>query len=76
MSYRGGQGGGVPRVKKVMTQAINLIFEFLQKVCTGSKKTHDLTTSVMILIIHRLLIESRIHNMMEFIKSPSEILTC
>mmetsp|Transcript_32291 Transcript_32291/g.70337 ORF Transcript_32291/g.70337 Transcript_32291/m.70337 type:complete len:101 (-) Transcript_32291:83-385(-) len=31
MSYRGGQGGGGPRVKKVMTQAINLIFEFLQK---------------------------------------------
>jgi hypothetical protein len=43
MSYRGGPGGpgggagpggapGAPRVKKVMTQAINLIFEFLQKV--------------------------------------------
>jgi hypothetical protein len=33
MSFRGGQGGsGGPRVKKVMTQAINLIFEFLQKV--------------------------------------------
>jgi hypothetical protein len=39
MSFRGGPGGGGagngaggPRVKKVMTQAINLIFEFLQKV--------------------------------------------
>lgn len=27
-----GGGGGGPRVKKVMTQAINLIFEFLQRV--------------------------------------------
>lgn len=25
--------GGAPRVKKVMTQAINLIFEFLKNVC-------------------------------------------
>ena len=32
MSFRGGQGGGGARVKRVMTQAINLIFEFLQKV--------------------------------------------
>ena len=31
MSYRGGgAGGGAPRVKKVMTQAINLMFEFLK----------------------------------------------
>ena len=31
MSYRGGGGGGgAPRVKKVMTQAINLMFEFLK----------------------------------------------
>jgi small nuclear ribonucleoprotein E len=31
MSYRGGPGGGgAPRVKKVMTQAINLMFEFLK----------------------------------------------
>ena len=29
MSYRGGPGGA-PRVKKVMTQAINLMFEFLK----------------------------------------------
>mmetsp|Transcript_250 Transcript_250/g.304 ORF Transcript_250/g.304 Transcript_250/m.304 type:complete len:107 (+) Transcript_250:93-413(+) len=26
----GGGGGGAPRVRKVMTQAINLIFEFLK----------------------------------------------
>ena len=31
MAYRGG-GGGAPRVKKVMTQAINLMFEFLKNV--------------------------------------------
>eukprot|EP01038_Epipyxis_sp_PR26KG_P005392 gene5392-7475_t len=31
MAYRGGaQGAGGARVKKVMTQAINLIFEFLK----------------------------------------------
>ena len=29
MAYRGG-GAGAPRVKKVMTQAINLMFEFLK----------------------------------------------
>lgn len=28
-----GAPGGVPRVKRVMTQAINLIFEFLKNVC-------------------------------------------
>jgi hypothetical protein len=28
----GGGGGGAPRVRKVMTQAINLIFEFLKNV--------------------------------------------
>lgn len=33
MSGRGGGGGGgAPRVRKVMTQAINLIFEFLKNV--------------------------------------------
>lgn len=30
MSFRGGGSAGGPRVKKVMTQAINLIFEFLK----------------------------------------------
>lgn len=29
---QGGNNSNAPRVKKVMTQAINLIFEFLQKV--------------------------------------------
>ena len=29
MSYR---GGGAPKVRKVMTQAINLMFEFLKNV--------------------------------------------
>lgn len=29
---RGGGGSGAPRVRKVMTQAINLIFEFLKNV--------------------------------------------
>jgi hypothetical protein len=32
MSYRG--GAGAPKVKKVMTQAINLMFEFLKNVST------------------------------------------
>ena len=33
MAFRGGSGrGDGPRVKKVMTQAINLIFEFLKNV--------------------------------------------
>lgn len=33
MSGSGGRGGGgAPRVRKVMTQAINLIFEFLKNV--------------------------------------------
>ena len=33
MSGFGGRGGGgAPRVRKVMTQAINLIFEFLKNV--------------------------------------------
>lgn len=33
MSGFGGHGGGgAPRVRKVMTQAINLIFEFLKNV--------------------------------------------
>ena len=31
-SYRGGSGGGAPKVRKVMTQAINLMFEFLKNV--------------------------------------------
>lgn len=30
MSHRGGGSAGGPRVKRVMTQAINLIFEFLK----------------------------------------------
>jgi hypothetical protein len=34
MAYRG--GGGAPRVKKVMTQAINLMFEFLKNVSNCS----------------------------------------
>jgi hypothetical protein len=36
MSGRGGGGGGAPRVRKVMTQAINLIFEFLKNVRSTS----------------------------------------
>ena len=36
MSGFGGRGGGgAPRVRKVMTQAINLIFEFLKNVSLG-----------------------------------------
>ena len=39
-SFRGGGGGGRPGgvgVKKVMTQAINLIFEFLKNVSRGQR---------------------------------------
>ena len=42
MSFRGGQGGGGARVKRVMTQAINLIFEFLQKVAIESATFYNL----------------------------------
>lgn len=40
MSGFGGRGGGgAPRVRKVMTQAINLIFEFLKNVSLGIHAT-------------------------------------
>ena len=32
MASRGGSSFGAPKVKRVMTQAINLIFEFLKNV--------------------------------------------
>ena len=57
-------GGGAPRVRKVMTQAINLIFEFLKNVrirraggisCINGQCRGDIAMDIVLkLIINRI----------------------